>query len=86
MDCSIIEDNAWNGIKYYYSVMDHYTMGTGGGSGMPENHVIWQERDDTKITGYFSQIAEDLYLSVVHMWDCFYDYPFASTCKQIHKN
>ncbi len=58
-------------------------MGTGGGSGLPENYVVWQERDETTITGYIPQIAADLYLTVVHMWDRMYDYPFVVSCKQL---
>ncbi len=41
--------------KSYNRVMERYTMGTGGGSGLPENYVIWQERDNTTISGYISQ-------------------------------
>ncbi len=55
--------------------MEQYTMGTGGDSGMPENYVIWQERDETTIMGFVSHIAADLYLTVVYLWDCMYDYP-----------
>ncbi len=58
-------------------------MGTGGGSGLPENYVIWQERDDTTISGYISQIAADLYLTIVYMWDCMYDYPIVTRHEQL---
>ncbi len=27
--------------KSYHRVMERYTMGTGGGSGLPENYVVW---------------------------------------------
>ncbi len=64
-------------------VMDRYTMGTGGGSGMPENYVIWQEREETMITGYITQITADLYLTVVYMWDRMYNFPFVTTRAQI---
>ncbi len=57
-------------------------MGTGGGSGLPENYVIWQERDDTTISGYISQIAADLYLTIVYMWDRMHDFPFVTDSAQ----
>ncbi len=69
--------------KSYNRVMERYTMGTGGGPGMPENYVIWQERDETTFTGYISQVTADLYLTIVHMWDRMYDYPFVTTREQI---
>ncbi len=71
--------------KSYNRVMERYTMGTGGGSGMPENYVIWQERYETTIAGYISQIAADLYLTAVYMWDCMHDYHFVTTHEQIPK-
>ncbi len=60
-------------------------MGTGGGSGLPENYVVWQERDETTIAGYIPQIAADLYLTVVHMCDHMYDYLFVMSHKQLSK-
>lgn len=72
--------------KTYNCVMERYTMGTGGGSGLPENYVIWQEKDKTAIAGYIPQIAADLYLTVVHMWHRMYDYPFVVSHEQLPKD
>ncbi len=63
--------------------MEQYTIGTGGGSGLPENYIIWQERDDTTISGYISQIAADLYLTIVFMWDRMHDFPFVTRREQL---
>ncbi len=57
-------------------------MGTGGGSGLPENYIIWQERDDTTISGYISQIAADLYLTIVFMWVRRHEFPFVMRLEQ----
>ncbi len=83
MDSSLIENDVQMVRKSYNCVMERYTMGTGGGSGMPENYLIWQERDETMITGCISQITADLYLTVVHIWDRMHDYPFVAIREQI---
>ena len=63
----------------YRKAMDKYTMGTGGGSGSDENFAAWQERDPTNVVTYSSGSQPSLiYLSVVHMWDKQYSFPYVS--------
>ena len=59
----------------YRAAMDQYTKGTGGGPGAPENFAAWKERDETNVIKY-SQQASNIYLSVVHMWDKMFQFPF----------
>jgi hypothetical protein len=64
--------------KEYKTAMDKYTMGTGGGSGANENFA-WQERDPTNVVTYSSGSQPCLiYLSVMHMWDKEYSFPYVS--------
>ncbi len=69
--------------KNYKRVMERYTIGTGGGSGLSENYIIRQEKDDTTISGYISQIAADLYFTIVFMWDRMHDFPFITRQEQL---
>ena len=65
--------------REYRFAMDKYTMGTGGGSGSDENFAAWQERDPTNVVTYSSGSQPSLiYLSVVHMWDKQYSFPYVS--------
>jgi hypothetical protein len=57
--------------------MDLYTMGTGGGPGAPENFNVWQERDPTTVVNYI-QWNTFIYLSLVHIWDKMYSFPFVN--------
>ena len=50
-------------------------MGTGGGSGAPENFADWQERDESYILTYTPQQAANLYLTIVFMWDKTHGFP-----------
>lgn len=63
--------------------MEYHTIGKGGGLGITETYIIWQERNETVVTGYNSQITADLYLTGINMWDRMYDHLFATTHKQI---
>ncbi len=62
-----------------------YTMGTGGGPGAPENFNVWQERDPTSVVGYIQQNAF-IYLSLVHIWDKKYSFPFVEVKAQLPSN
>ena len=64
--------------KEYHMVMDKYTQGTGGGSGLDENYVAWQQRDELHVINYTNQQASLIYLTVVHMWDKMYGFSFVS--------
>jgi hypothetical protein len=64
--------------KEYHMVMDKYTQGTGGGSGLDENYVAWQQCDELHVINYTNQQASLIYLTVVHMWDKMYGFPFVS--------
>ena len=59
----------------YQVMMTKYTMGTGGGSGAPENFADWQERDESYILSYTPQQAANLYLTIVFMWDKTHGFP-----------
>ena len=65
--------------KEYRAAMDKYTMGTGGGPGAEENFAAWQDRDETNVVTYSPGSQPSLiYLSVVHMWDKEYSFPFVT--------
>ncbi len=55
--------------------MKKYTLGTGGGPGVPKNFATWETRDESYASLYMQQDA-NLYLVVVHIWDKLYDFPF----------
>ncbi len=50
-------------------------MGTGGGSGAPENFSTWPTCDETHVSTYIQQNT-NLYLAVVHIWDKQFGFPF----------
>ena len=51
----------------YKKAMTNYTKGTGGGSGKPEDFMVWEERDATK---FFKDYAGNTtYLTWVHLAD-----------------
>ena len=39
-------------VKWYRDLAHKYQMGTGGGSGAPENYCDWNKRDDKYLNGY----------------------------------
>ena len=63
--------------KEYHTTMDKYTMGTGGGPGDDANFAAWQQRDECNVVHYTNQSAH-IYLSVVHIWDKQFGFPFVS--------
>ena len=48
--------------------MQVYCKGTGGGPGDDANYVVWQERAPANVCRYSEQ-ANLLYLTIVHIWD-----------------
>ena len=64
--------------KEYHMFMDKYTPGTGGRSSSDENYVAWQQRNECHVVNYTNQQASLIYLTVVHMWDKMYGFPFVS--------
>ena len=65
--------------KEYKQAMDRYTQGTGGGPGADENFAAWEQRCETNVVTYTTGSQPSLiYLSVVHMWDKHYDFPFVT--------
>ena len=65
--------------KEYKQAMDRYTQGTGGGPGADENFAAWEQRCETNVVTYTQGSQPSLiYLSVVHMWDKQYDFPFVT--------
>ncbi len=61
----------------YNKAMELYTMGTGGGPGAPENFNVWQEHDPTTVVSYIQQ-STFIYLSLIHIWDKMYSFPFVN--------
>jgi hypothetical protein len=55
-------------LTEYNAVMEKYTMGTGGGSGAPENYSDWWVRPDEIVVGYIQQPAK-FYLTILFMLD-----------------
>jgi len=66
----------------YNKAMRLYTMGTGGGPGAPENFNVWQERDPATVVSYIQQ-SSFIYLSLVHIWDKKYRFPFVDVKEQL---
>ena len=62
----------------YNKSMDKYTKGTGGGSGDDVNYSSWQYRDETRLAGYSEQ-QNQLYLTLIYMWDKEHGYAFVTT-------
>ena len=69
----------------YNKAMKLYTMGTGGGPGAPENFNVWQERDPATVVSYIQQ-SSFIYLSLVHIWDKKYSFPFVDVKDSLPTN
>ena len=70
----------------YNKAMELYTMGTGGGPGALEYFNVWQEeRGPTSVMSYIQQNAF-IYLSLVHIWDKQYSFPFIEVNGQLPSN
>ena len=61
-------------LNLYNKCMNKYTMGTGGGSGRPENFSNWEERESGWVSSYLNDQLCNLYLSAIHMWDKEYSF------------
>jgi hypothetical protein len=55
-------------LREFTAASNLWTMGTGGGPGMPEDFVVWQERDPLDFCTYSRQDSQ-LYLTPVYMLD-----------------
>ncbi len=55
--------------------MKKYTMGTGGGPGVPKNFAAWETWYESYVL-LFTQQDANLYFAVVHIWDNLYGFPF----------
>jgi hypothetical protein len=64
-------------VLEYQVCMKKYTMGTGDGPGAPENFSTWQTWDETYVSQYTQHLSH-LYLTVVHIWDKQFGFPFVS--------
>ena len=62
-------------ISAYNTVMSDYTKNTGGGDGDDAAITIWQEREETDILNYDRKLKNNVYLTIVHMYNKMYDYP-----------
>ena len=51
--------------------------GTGGGLGADKNFAAWEQCDECCVVNYTNQ-PSNIYLSVIHMWDKDYCFPFVS--------
>ncbi len=67
----------------YEGMMKVYTMGTGGGSGAPEDFADWWNRDESWIMNYTPQQVKDLYLAIIFMWDKIHNFPFSPPCQKM---
>ena len=64
-------------LTEYNALMEKYTMGTGGGSGAPENYGDWWVRPAETVVGYIRQPAK-FYLTILFMWDKQYSWIFTT--------
>lgn len=62
-------------LSTYNTVMIDYTKNTGGGDGEDAAITIWQEREDADILNYHWKLKNNVYLTVVHMYNKMYDFP-----------
>jgi len=69
-------------IKGYRSLAHEYQMGTGGGSGPPENYYDWNKRDDKYLNGY----TPNGHLGLVYMKDPELRYLFTAKTRLIDPN
>jgi hypothetical protein len=76
---SVLKD----GKSDYDEMMKTYTMGTGGGSGAPEDFADWWNRDESWILNYTPQQAQSVYLAIVFMWDKLHNFPFSPPCQKM---
>ena len=70
-------------ITAYNKIMEDYTKDTGGGSGNVADVVSWREREDVHFANYNHKVKECLYMTVVHMWNKNYGYPFYAEKEEI---